>query len=100
MSGWYDESFKELRFLTPNNLRTGVEHMNKDLLLSLVERIEKLNSDAEAIAADIKEVYHEAKMQGFDAKAIKKCIALRKKDKDELEEEDEVLKIYRSALGL
>lgn len=74
--------------------------MNKDLLLSLVERIEKLNSDAEAIAADIKEVYHEAKMQGFDAKAIKKCIALRKKDKDELEEEDEVLKLYRSALGL
>lgn len=74
--------------------------MNKDLLLSLVERIEKLNSDAEAIAADIKEVYHEAKMQGFDAKVIKKCIALRKKDKDELEEEDEVLKLYRSALGL
>ena len=100
MSDWYDESFEELRFLTPNNLRTGVEHMNKDLLLSLVERIEKLNSDTEAIAADIKEIYHEAKMQGFDAKTIKKCIALRKKDKHELETEEEVLALYRSVLGL
>ena len=100
MSDWYDESFEELRFLTPNNPRTGVEHMNKDLLLSLVERIEKLNSDAEAVAADIKEVYHEAKMQGFDAKTIKKCIALRKKDKHELETEEEVLALYRSVLGL
>ena len=100
MLDMYDESFDSLKYLTPNNLKTGVEHMNKELLLSLVERIEKLNSDAEAIAADIKEIYHEAKMQGFDSKAIKKCIALRKKDKDELEEEDEVLKLYRSALGL
>ena len=74
--------------------------MNKDLLLSIVQRIEKLKSDAEAIAADIKEVYHEAKIQGFDAKAIKKCIALRKKDKDEIIEEDEVLKLYRQILGI
>lgn len=100
MSDWYDESFNSLKYLTPSNLKTGAEHMNKDLLLSLVTRIEKLNSDAEAIANDIKEIYHEAKMQGFDPKYIKKCIALRKKDKDELEEEDEVLALYRSALGL
>lgn len=100
MSDWYDESFKELKYLTPNNMKKGVDHMNKDLLLSLVTRIEKLNSDAEAIANDIKEIYHEAKMQGYDPKYIKKCIALRKKDKDELEEEDEVLALYRSALGL
>lgn len=100
MSDWYDESFKELKYLTPNNMKKGVDHMNKDLLLSLVTRIEKLNSDAEAIANDIKEIYHEAKMQGYTPKYIKKCIALRKKDKDELEEEDELLKLYRSALGL
>lgn len=74
--------------------------MNKELLLSLVERIEKLNADTEAIAADIKEVYHEAKMQGFDTKYIKKCIALRKKDRDEIDEEDELMKMYRQALGL
>lgn len=74
--------------------------MNKDLLLSLVERIEKLNADAEAIAADVKDVYHEAKMQGFDTKAIKKCVALRKKDADVLTQEDEILTLYRNALGL
>lgn len=74
--------------------------MNKELLLSLIERIEKLNEDVEAINADIKEIYKEALAQGFDTKAIRKCIALRKKDKDELEEEDEVLKLYRDTLGL
>lgn len=96
----YDESFYSLKYLTPNNIKTGAEHMNKDLLLSLVERIEKLNADTEAIAADIKEIYHEAKMQGFDVKAIKKCISLRKKDKDEREEEDEIIKLYRDTLGI
>ena len=74
--------------------------MNKDLLLSLIERIEKLNEDSAQIAADIKDIYKEAVAQGFDTKAIKKCIALRKKDKDEVAEEDEVLKLYRSVLDL
>lgn len=74
--------------------------MNKDLLLSIVERIEKLNADVESINADIKEIYKEALAQGYDPKYIKKCVALRKKDKDEIAEEDEVMKLYRSALGL
>lgn len=74
--------------------------MNKELLLSIIERIEKLNADAEAIAADIKEIYHEAKMQGFDVKYIKKCIALRKKDKDEIDEDDALMEMYRNAIGL
>lgn len=74
--------------------------MNKELLLSFIERIEKLNEDAAQIAADIKEIYKEALAQGFDVKAIRKCIVLRKKDKDELEVEDEVLKLYRQTLGI
>lgn len=74
--------------------------MNHELLLSIVQRIEKLNEDAANIAADVKEIYKEAFAQGFDPKYIKKCIALRKKDKDEIAEEDEVLKMYRSALGI
>lgn len=74
--------------------------MNKDLLLSLVERIEKLNEQSAQIAADIKEIYKEAFAQGFDPKYIKKCIALRKKDKDEIDEEDELLQMYRTALGI
>ena len=74
--------------------------MNKELLLSLVQRIEKLKEDAAQIASDIKEVYHEATSQGFDAKIIKKCVDLRKKDKDQIDEEDAVLQLYRDALGL
>ena len=74
--------------------------MNKELLLSLIERIEKLNEDSAQIAADIKEIYHEAAGQGFDTKTIRKCIALRKKDKDQVLEEDEILKLYRNTLGI
>lgn len=74
--------------------------MNQELLLSIVQRIETLNKQSEEIAADVKEIYKEALAQGFDPKYIKKCIALRKKDKDEIAEEDEVLQLYRNALGI
>ena len=74
--------------------------MNKELLLSLVERIEKLNEDLAAVSADIKSVYQEALSQGFDPKYIRKCIALRKKDKDKIDEEDELMKLYREVLGI
>lgn len=74
--------------------------MNAEQLLSIVERIETLNSEADAIAADIKEVYGEAKSAGFDPKYIKKIIALRKLDPDELDEADELIKMYRQAVGL
>lgn len=74
--------------------------MNKDLLLSIVQRIEKLNEDAAQIAADTKEIYKESLSQGYDPKYIRKCIALRKKDQDEIYEEDELMKMYREALGL
>lgn len=74
--------------------------MNKELLLSIVERIERLNEDLENVTADIKEVYKEAKDSGFDTKYIKKCIALRKKNREQIDEEDELMKMYRDALGL
>ena len=93
---WYSQELVDIAIKQDKE----IFNMNKDLLLSIVQRIEKLNEDAAQIAADIKEIYKEALAQGFDAKAIRKCIALRKKDKDELEEEDEVLKLYRDALGL
>lgn len=69
-------------------------------LVSIIERIEKLNEDAAAIAADIKEVYSEAKSAGFDPKYIRQMIRLRKMDQDELYETDELTKMYRNALGL
>lgn len=69
-------------------------------LLNLVKRIEKLEEDAKQVAEDIKEVYSQAKAQGFDPKYIKQCIKLRAKDPEQLEEEDELLEMYRKALGI
>lgn len=74
--------------------------MDGSQLLSIVERIERLNEDAAAVAADIKEVYAEAKSAGFDPKYIKKMVDLRKLDPDELNEADELMKMYRDALGI
>lgn len=69
-------------------------------LMSIIERIEKLNDDTANIAADIKEIYSEAKSVGFDPKYIRQMIRLRKMDPDELDEADELTKMYRSALGI
>lgn len=69
-------------------------------LISIIERIEKLNEDAAAIAADIKEIYSEAKSAGYDPKYIRECIKLRKKDADEIDEHDELMQMYRNAIGL
>lgn len=69
-------------------------------LLSIIERIEHLNADAAAIANDIKDIFLEAKSAGFDPKYIRECIKLRKKDADEIDEHDELLQMYRTAIGL
>lgn len=69
-------------------------------LLSIIERIEKLNEDAANIAADVKEIYSEAKSAGYDPKYIKQMIKLRKMDRDEIDETDELTRLYRKVLGL
>lgn len=69
-------------------------------LEQLISRIEKLNEDKANILADIRDVYTEAHDAGFDKKAVREIVKLRKKDADEREQEDEIMKMYRSALGL
>lgn len=69
-------------------------------LQSIVERIERLETEKAAIANDIKDVYTEAKGNGFDAKILKQVIALRKKDSAKRAEEQAVLATYMSALGM
>lgn len=69
-------------------------------LISIIERVEKLLEDAEAVACDIKEVYSEAKSAGFDPKYIKEMIKLRAKDPDQLDEEDALMEMYRNAVGV
>ena len=74
--------------------------LDNQQLLGIIERIEKLNEDSAAIAADIKEIFAEAKSAGYDPKYIRQMIRLRKMDPDELDETDELTKMYRNALDL
>jgi uncharacterized protein (UPF0335 family) len=69
-------------------------------LRAFIERVEKLEEEKRAISEDIKDVYTEAKGNGFDAKIIRKIVALRKKDRDQRREEEEILDLYLSALGM
>lgn len=69
-------------------------------LMSYIQRVEKLNEDAAAIAADIKAVFDEAKSAGYDPKYIRKMIDLRKLDPDQLDEQDELTQMYRTAVGI
>lgn len=69
-------------------------------LQAIVQRIERLEEDKAAIAGDIKEVYAEAKANGFDTKILRKVIALRKKEAAERVEEQAILETYMGALGM
>lgn len=69
-------------------------------LKSFVERVERLEEEKKDLAEDIKSVYAEAKGTGFDVAALRKVIALRKQDKDELAEQKAILDTYLAALGM
>ena len=69
-------------------------------LRSFVERIERLEEEKAALAADIREVYAEAKGNGFDTKTMRQVVRLRKLDNAEREEQEELLDLYKRALGL
>jgi len=68
-------------------------------LKSLVERIERLEEDKAAVANDLKEVYAEAKGEGFDTKIIRKVIRLRKADAAKRQEEEALIELYVTAIG-
>ncbi len=69
-------------------------------LKSLIERIERLEEEKRALGEDIKEVYAEAKGTGFDPKIMRQVIRIRKRDKDDLDEEETLLDLYKRALGM
>jgi uncharacterized protein (UPF0335 family) len=72
----------------------------KEHLKSFIERIERLEEEKAALAADIREVYSEAKGTGFDAKIMRKVVALRKLDTADRQEQDAILDLYLGALGM
>lgn len=69
-------------------------------LRSFIERIERLEEEKTALMEDIKEVYGEAKGVGFDAKTIRKIVSLRKMDHEKRRESEELLDLYKSAIGM
>ena len=82
-----------------NMLQKG-PNMTNNQLKSIIERIESLEEDKAAIAEGIKEIYLEAKGNGFDPKIIKQVVALRKKDASKRREEQALLATYLDALGM
>ncbi|MEM7422896.1 MAG: DUF2312 domain-containing protein [Pseudomonadota bacterium] len=69
-------------------------------LKAIVERVERLEEERKEVAEQIKEVYAEAKANGFDTKTLRKIVSLRKKPMDERDEEQALLDLYMSALGM
>lgn len=69
-------------------------------LRNVVERIESAEEERKTVGSFIKDIYAEAKSSGFDVKVLRQLIALRRKDSDEVEEQETMLDIYKSALGM
>lgn len=71
-----------------------------DELRQFIERFERLDAEKKDLAEQQKEVMAEAKSRGYDTKIIRKVIALRKRDKDDIDEEEAILEMYKEALGM
>lgn len=75
-------------------------NVTADELRQFIERLERLDAEKKDIAEQQKEVMAEAKGRGYDTKVIRKLIALRKRDKDDIDEEEAILEMYKEALGM
>src|SRR6476469_217418 len=72
----------------------------RDQLKAFIERIERLEEEKKALADDIRDVYAEAKGTGFDVKALRAIVRMRKEDADERKEHEAILETYMHALGM
>ena len=80
----------------------GIDMINtsgQGKLKSLIERIERLEEEKAAVAGDLREVYAEAKGEGFDVKIVRKVVRLRKQDTAQRAEEEALIELYISAIG-
>lgn len=78
----------------------GHNSINAPQLRAFIERIELIDEERRALAGDIKDIYAEAKGTGLDAKIIRKIVSLRRQDVHKRKEEEEILDVYMSALGI
>jgi uncharacterized protein (UPF0335 family) len=73
---------------------------SKDLLRSVIERIERLEEQKAEIASDVRDIYSEAKGNGYDVKALRTIVRLRKQDANERQEQETILETYMHAMGM
>ena len=83
-----------------NHKATEVNGVAGEQLIAFIERVERLNEEKRALAADIKEVFAEAKGTGFDTKTMRTIIRMRAMDADDLAEQEALLDVYRVAIGM
>jgi len=77
----------------------SINKATRERLKGFIERIEKVEQDEEDLRTDKKEIYSELKGEGFDSKAVRKIIKLRKKNKAEIEQEQAIVDLYLAAIG-
>lgn len=82
----------------PDTVQT--DSVAADQLKAFIERIERLEEEKAGINGDIREIFAEAKGNGFDTKAMRRIIALRRKDRAERQEEEAILELYMQALNM
>ena len=76
------------------------DNVNKDQLLGYIDRIERMDEDKRAISEDIKEIYIEVNSAGYDAKIVRKIISIRRKTKEQRQEEETLLDLYMQSIGM
>jgi uncharacterized protein (UPF0335 family) len=80
--------------------KAGTGEVNAGHLRAFVERIERLEEEKKALSGDIKDVYAEAKANGFDVRIMRRIVSIRKQDRDSRIEEETILDLYLAALGM
>ncbi len=95
-----DEDAAPLDDAPPSVREADVGGIAADRLRSFIERIERLEEEKKGIADDIKEIYSEAKGTGFEPRILRQVVRLRKKEQAERREEEELIELYKAALGM
>ncbi|QEO17835.1 DUF2312 domain-containing protein [Acetobacter vaccinii] len=83
-----------------NSNNPAVGGIAADRLRAIIDRVERLEEERKALSGDIKDIFTEAKSAGFDVKVLRQIIRIRKQEPAEVEEQENLLDIYRRALGM
>jgi uncharacterized protein (UPF0335 family) len=84
----------------PSSLPSSVGGVSGERLIQLIERVERLEEEKAGLADDIRDVYAEAKSAGYETKIMRQIVKLRKMDRQKRQEQEELLELYKSAIGL